>query len=249
MDYQEIREYQIKQKASNVAETPWLIMPGDNKLTRRAVKFSFIKDKKDSEKFIGIHAEVLFQKRKNQQDQWPSKVVNLREVKAGFGFKFSLDSAQTYELAQALQDVYPIGEDRISSGKRTVLRGVSKEEIVVTDKNKAKILDQLSSLMTEEDIQKWLGNNVSAISTDLALARLYHDRKSQLTEFKKALERMEDENFWQKFLKENSWIFGTTCVEIISERRVDLHHTTDFPLKIEGGFMDIVEIKTPSISF
>lgn len=249
MEYQGIREYQIRQRAKNVAETPWLIMPGENKLTRRAIKLSFIKDRSDPDKFVGIHAEVLFQKRKNQKEPWPSKVVNLTKVPTNFGFKFSLDSTQTYELSQALQDAYPIGAEKIASGKRTVLRGVDRDEITITDKNKTKILSQLSSQLSEEDIHEWLSSNVSAISTDLALARLYHSRKNQIVEFKKALERDEDEKFWQKFLKENSWMFGAACIDILSERRVDIHHSTDFPIKIEGGFMDIVEIKTPASPF
>lgn len=68
MSYQAIREYQIQQKAKNVAETPWLVFPGPNKLTRRALKISFIKDNKDSNKFVGLHAEILFQKRKSEKD-------------------------------------------------------------------------------------------------------------------------------------------------------------------------------------
>ena len=249
MDYREIREYQIKQRTKNVAETPWLILPGENKLTRRAIKLSFIKDYTDPEKFVGVHAEVLFQKRKNQKESWPSQFVNLTKVPSDFGFRFSLDSAQTYELAQALQDAYPIGRETIASGKRTVLRGIGKDELVITDKNKVEALQQLSKILTEEDINKWIKENLHALSADLALARLYHERKAKVEELKKALELDVDESFWQKFLKENDWMFGTACVEILSERRLGIHHTTDFPLKTYGGFMDIVEIKRPGLPF
>ena len=249
MDYEQIREYQIRQPAKNVSETPWLILPGENKLTRRALKFSFIKDHEDPDKFIGVHAECLFQKRKNQKEPWPSKTINLAEVPSNLGFKFSLDSAQTYELAQALQDAYPIGNEKIGSGKRTVLRGIGKDEVIVTERNKAKILQQLTGLLNQDDLNHWIGENISAISTDLALARLYSDRKAKLQEFKSALDGNGDERFWQKFLKANSWIFGTSCVELLSERRLDIHYQTDFPVRIEGGFMDIIEIKTPQLPF
>src|SRR3989344_5420917 len=249
MDYKEIREYRIQQKARNVAETPWLILPGDNKLTRRAVKLIFLKDHKDPEKFVGVHVEALYQKRKNQKEPWPAKTINLAKVPQNLGFKFSLDSNKTYELAQALQDAYPIGDGKINSGKRTVLRGVGKDEVLITEKNKVEALKQLSSVLTEEDINKWLKENLHALSSDLALARIYHDRKQKIEDFKKALERNEDESFWQKFLKENDWMFGSACVEILSERRLGLHHTTDFPMKTYGGFMDIAEIKKPGLSF
>ena len=248
-DYKEIREYSIRQKAKNIAETPWLILPGDNKLTRRAVKLSFIKDHKDLDVFVGVHAEVLFQKRKNQKEAWPSKTINLAKVPSNLGLKFSLDSSQTYELAQALQDAYPIGNGKISSGTRTVLRGVSQDEVVITEKNKVSVLRRLSGMLTEEELNTWLKDNISSISADLALARLYHERRAEVIEFREALDREEDEHFWQKFLKKNNWMFGSACVEIISERRLDIHHTTDFPMKIDGGFMDIAEIKRPGIPF
>ena len=249
MEYREIREYNIKQLAKNVAVTPWLILPGENKLTRRAVKLTLLKDHSDPTKFVGVHAEVLFQNRKNQVEPWPSKTVNLSKIPRNFGFNFALDSNQTYELTQILQDAYPMGSEKINSGKRTVVHGVNKDEIVITEKNKADVLRQLSSLLTDEDINKWLTKNIQALSTDLALARLYHDKKAQLEEFKQALGRNEDEHFWQKFLKGNSWMFGTTCIEILSERRIDIHHETDFPIKVQGGFMDIVEIKKPGSPF
>lgn len=249
MDYRDIREYRIQQKAKNVAETPLLILPGDNKLTRRLAKLTFLKDVSDPEKLIGVHVEVIYQKRKNQTEPWPAKTVNLTKVPQNFGFKFALDSIQTYELAQLLQDAYPIGDGAIASGKRTVLRGVGKDELVITEKNKTEALQKLSAVLTSEEINKWVGENIQSISADLAIARIYHERKAVVEEFKKALERDEDENFWQKFLKENDWVFGTGCVEILTDRRLDIHHTTDFPMKTYGGFMDIAEIKRPGLNF
>ena len=94
MSYQDIREYQIQQKAKNVAGTPWLILPGPNKLTRRALRISFIKDHRDSSKFVGLHAEILFQKRKSQKDSWPEKMVDLRNIPNDFGLKIQLDTTR-----------------------------------------------------------------------------------------------------------------------------------------------------------
>src|SRR5204863_10078098 len=110
-----------------------------------------------------------------------------------FGFKFGMDSAQTYELAQALQDAYSIGSEKLGSGKRTVLRGIGKDEVLITEKNKLDALRQLSRILTDEDINKWIGENISALSTDLALARIYQERKLRLQSFKKALDTEQDE--------------------------------------------------------
>ncbi|MDQ2950187.1 MAG: DUF4263 domain-containing protein [Acidobacteriota bacterium] len=249
MDYAEIREYQIKQRSRNIAETPWLILPGDNKLTRRLVKLGFIKDHSNPDKFVGIHSEMLYQKRTNQKTPWPAKTVNLTTIPRDLGFKFFLDSAQTYELTQSLLDAYSIGDGKLKSGKRTVVSNAGNDEIIVTQKNKAEVLRQLTSMLDQDDLTQWLSQNIDAISTDLAFARLYHDRKAKLDELRLALTQDEAESFWQKFLKGNSWMFGSSCVELLPERRLDIHHTTDFPMAVDGGFMDIVEIKTPQMPF
>lgn len=249
MSYQEIREYDVRKTAKNIAETPWLILPGDNKLTRRAVKLTFIRDHKNPSKFVGLHTDVLFQKRKNETEAWADKTVDLRKVPSNFGFKIALDSNQTYELSQALRDAYPMGEESIASGKRTVIRGAGKDEILITDKNKIEVLKKLSGELSEDELNDWLRENISALSTDLALVRIYRERKARLIEFQEALQRDENENFWQGFLKQNSWMFGAASIQILDERRLDIHHETDFPLAVDGGFMDIVEIKRPGLPF
>ena len=249
MDYAEIREYHLTQRSKNIADTPWLILPGENKLTRRLVKLSFIKDHRDPDKFVGVHAEMLYQKRTNQKTPWPAKTIDLTTVPRDFGFKFNLDSAQTYELTQTLQDAYPIGGGKLESGKRTVVRGAGKDEVVITQKNKAEALKQLKTLLDKDELNEWLGQNIDVLSTDLALARLYHQRKAALAGFKAALKEEQTESFWQQLLKENSWMFGSSCIELLSERRLDIHHETDFPMAVDGGFMDIVEIKTPQLPF
>ena len=176
-------------------------------------------------------------------------MVDLRNVPSDFGFKIQLNTTQTYELSQALQDGYPIGEENISSGKRTVIRGVSKDEVVVTEKNKVEVFKKVSMFLSQKDINNWIRENISVLSADLALVRLYRERKSQLAEFEKSMAEDKDENYWQKFLKSTSWMFGASRIQILDERRLDIHHETDFPLQVDGGFMDIVEIKKPGLPF
>jgi len=249
MESKEIREYRVQKKAKNIAQTPWLILPGENKETRRLVQISFIRDSKETNKFVGLHLDLLFQKRKSLKENWPSKAVDLRKVKNNFGFKFSLDSIQTYELFEILEDSYPIGLDSISSGARTVIRGAEKDEIIITEKNKIEILKKLSKALSEEDINKWLRENISSISKNLALVRIYNERKKILNDFATSLAGEHDEDYWRNFFISNRWIFGASNIAIIGERRIDIHHQTDLPFEVEGGFMDIIEIKKPTFPF
>lgn len=249
MAIQKIQEYNVQQKARNIAETPWLELPGENKLSRRLIRLQFVRDHADELKFRGIHLEVVYQNRTSGQKRWPHKAVDLRKIPKDLGFKFSLDTTQTKEVLEALKDAYTIGPEDISSGKRVVLRGVGENEVVVTEANKIAILKELSKALSQEDMENWLKGNLSFVSSNIALAKIYNDRLSEIAEFKDSIGSDKNEHYWKLFLKRNKWMFGSAYVNIIEEDRIDLHHETDLPFKVEGGFMDIVEIKKPSFPF
>ena len=249
MAIQKIQEYNIQQKAKNVAETPWLELPGENKLSRRLIRLQFIRDHADETKFRGIHLELLYQNKNSEKEEWPIKAVDLRSVPKKFGFKFSLDSEQTKEVLEALKDAYPIGSDSISAGKRVVLRGLGENKVVVTESNKIAILKELSKVLSQEDLENWLKGNLSFVSSNIALAKIYQDRTLEIEEFTSNIASDKNEHYWKTLFKRNKWMFGSAYVNIIDEGRIDLHHETDLPFEVEGRFMDIVEIKKPTFPF
>ncbi len=59
----------------------------------------------------------------------------------------------------------------------------------------------------------------------------------------------KDEEVWQKFFSQNSWILGSDFVEILDERRIDVENITDYLLKSFDGFVDIIELKLPTAPF
>jgi hypothetical protein len=59
----------------------------------------------------------------------------------------------------------------------------------------------------------------------------------------------KDEEVWQRFFSENSWILGSDFVEILDERRLDVENITDYLLKSFDGFVDIIELKLPTAPF
>lgn len=249
MSTQKIHEYNLEQKAKNVSETPWLELPGNNKKTRRLIRLQFITYPIVGEKFIGIHLELMYQNKIREVDPWPEKVIDLRTIDKNFGWKFSLDSEQTKEVLEALKDAYPIGIDGISSGERAVLRGVGENEIIITEANKIPLLKELGKILSQGDVDNWLQGNLSLVSSNVALAKIYRDRNAEIKEFETNLDSDKDENYWKEFFKKNRWMFGSAYVNIVEEERIDIHHETDLPFEVEGGFMDIVEIKKPNFPF
>jgi len=71
----------------------------------------------------------------------------------------------------------------------------------------------------------------------------------KFNEYKDSLKVGKNEEVWQKFFSENSWILGSDFVEILDERRLDVENITDYLLKSFDGFVDIVELKLPTARF
>ncbi|MFA5751226.1 MAG: Shedu anti-phage system protein SduA domain-containing protein [Candidatus Paceibacterota bacterium] len=72
---------------------------------------------------------------------------------------------------------------------------------------------------------------------------------SEFNKYKVELGVGKDEEVWQSFFSENSWILGSDFVEILDERRLDVENITDYLLKSFDGFVDIVELKLPTAPF
>lgn len=72
---------------------------------------------------------------------------------------------------------------------------------------------------------------------------------AEFNKYKAELGVGKDEEVWQRFFSENSWILGSDFVEILDERRIDVDNITDYLLKSFDGFVDIVELKLPSAPF
>jgi hypothetical protein len=72
---------------------------------------------------------------------------------------------------------------------------------------------------------------------------------AEFEKHKKELGVGKNEEVWQRFFSENSWILGSDFVEILDERRLDVENITDYLLKSYDGFVDIVELKLPTEEF
>lgn len=83
----------------------------------------------------------------------------------------------------------------------------------------------------------------------VALFERILNSQAKFNAYKSRLGAGKDEEVWQKFFSENSWILGADFVEVLDERRVDVDNITDYLLRSFDGFVDIVELKLPSAPF
>ena len=120
--------------------------------------------------------------------------------------------------------------------------------ITVENETFANILLKLKSLMeSNEDIIKMLSDN--DVFDDIQTVINAVKKKKTLSEFEKEIDNDKNEAFWQEWFNRNKWILGSEYLKILDERKIDINHIADFLVQVFDGFVDIVEIKKPSLEF
>jgi len=92
-------------------------------------------------------------------------------------------------------------------------------------------------------------NNVVQKKEAVSLFEKILNSQDSFNTYKTKLGVGKDEEVWQSFFSQNSWILGSDFVEILDERRLDVGNITDYLLKSFDGFVDIIELKLPTASF
>lgn len=160
----------------------------------------------------------------------------------------ALNSRETSTLFSHLERLYEIGKSGVRSGVR-VLTVADTDTIIRAPANRANVIKRLLAAQHGEEVWNTLVDDDPGLASRLALARIYDDRKRVVDEFEANLSENLTEEYWQKLLESNRWIFGSCYVGFIEERRVNLKSTLDHPLVGEDGCLEVVEIKRPDFPF
>ena len=98
-----------------------------------------------------------------------------------------------------------------------------------------KLLNDLTQLSTD-DVNR---------SQSLIAAVNYGRYRTALTHFQEMVDDNLPEPDYQKFLKENHWLFGSEYSELIDKRTLTVGQQLDFPLRrTVDGYIEVIEIKT-----
>lgn len=152
---------------------------------------------------------TLIHQRKAPNGGWENEPSPpLSALKAGESRKLILDSEQTLRLAQELKNLYAIGDEvGVKSGDARLI--VAPEtEVIVTDQNRAKIINSLLSKGYSNDIWTALVQTDPDLATRLSYARIHAQRSQALERFQTNLAANQSEGWWQDFFQKNTWIFG-----------------------------------------
>jgi hypothetical protein len=146
--------------------------------------------------------------RKGLKDEWGNlDSINLSKLKAGEGVKVKLDSKQTKQFYDALTELYKLSLQGVKLGENEYTVGKSNE-IIEIPKERKKIIQSLLEANHGEDIWNQLIDGNPDLATKLSLSQIQTNRQKALDEFQKSMEIEKNEQYWQAFFSDNSWIFG-----------------------------------------
>lgn len=196
-----------------------------------------------------VKACVVHQRRRTTSDAWADLPgPSLQNTTYKEPSKFPLDSAETTKLFGHLADLYQVGPDQIKRGRVTV-RLHNEDEIIQTDSARAALIRRLLDAEHGEEVWHVLIELQPDLANKLAVALRHSQRQSAVDEFTAMLGQTLTEDTWKAFLREHCWMFGASNVSLIDESRLDIKNIADLPFKVDGGFLDLVELKRPDTPF
>lgn len=243
----EIAEYRVQSTSLSSAQVEDIeISRSENGQTRKVLRAIIVENGHTPDNTVKM---CLVHQRRSGSVAWQDlEGVPLSSLRAGEAAKISLNTDETRAVAERLFDLYDIGSQGVLRGAR-VLTVANEEAVIETNEGKARLLRKIAESENLESLVQIEHEFGASISDAFAVSRLHASRREVLSEFEERLGLVLDENDWKRFLTRHSWIFGVSNFQVINETRLGIHHDTDIPFEVDGGFMDIVELKRPDEPF
>lgn len=126
---------------------------------------------------------------------------------------------------------------------------IGMTEFIAADEDAAKLFSKVRDLgISDEEVVLKLSE--SGILTDNLVVAITAARRSDaVKEFEDAIDAQTQESFWQDWFNKNKWILGSEYLNILPERDIDVNDIADYLVKSIDGFLDVVEIKKPTLQF
>lgn len=209
----------------------------------------------------GVRGSIIrYKKDRNGNREVPIS-VDFRRLNAGDGIEVKLNTEAIDNLIRHVQELQAlIEEEGVRPGTHRY-RVADADDLIITDQNKARVIQRLLEANLGEEIWDQLAHNNPDIATRLANSRIHEERLEVLRTFEGMLQdNTLTENEWQNFFEENTWIFGYGLryqVLRVIQPQPDLGGAAvtgrggqrgDFltATEAETRFTCLVEIKTPT---
>lgn len=168
------------------------------------------------------------------------KIVRQKKEKGTYITKddktITLDPSELDRLIEYIQEYYaPLN--------------IGMKEFIEANEDTAKLFLRVQELgITDEEMVRKL-DEAGILSRNLSVAITAAERNNAIIEFEESIDTETLESFWQNWFSVNKWVLGSEYLNILPERDIDTHDIADYLMRSIDGYLDIVEIKRPTLSF
>ena len=157
----------------------------------------------------GVRGEIVRYKKDKATGLETVGSTNFNEIKVGEGIRIELNTKALGVLEEGLKKVKAVQIEKGVIYGTNEYKVVNSEDIVIDDRNKARVIKQLLEGNYAEDFWYQLEDMKPDLSYKLAYSKIQEERIKALDTF--ACMMADDsikEKDWQDFFEENTWIFG-----------------------------------------
>lgn len=248
-------QVKVKKTSSKTADIINPILIDVSSTTRRLLIAKIVENEKDPDACISA---TIIHQRKGKNEQWEDvEAINLQKLKAGEGVKLHFGCTQLKQLREAIEKAYTCGNKGVLPTGQYIFG--KQDEFIIPVGKEGKYIQSLLERNYGENIWEQLVELDPDLATRLSYAQIHSERQKAIEEFENSIQADLDEDYWQKFLSKNDWIFGygltynmasaVTEQVYVGGKKLNNKggHLCDFLATSNGNvkYTALVEIKTP----
>ena len=199
--------YTVQKTSSTSADIADIVL-GQTATTRRIFRPKLVR--RPDEKQWRIEGSLICQ-RKSSKDAWEdTKELKLSQLKVGDCMAVNLDSTQTENLINGLDDLKAIAAHRgVRLGRKEVVVADPNQVVQISDKNRKRVIEQLIARKYGQEVWDAIAQTDPDLATRLSHSRIQNERAIALSTFEAHLKSQDwSEPQWEDFFWKNQWIFG-----------------------------------------
>ncbi|OGM11934.1 hypothetical protein A2Z22_01735 [Candidatus Woesebacteria bacterium RBG_16_34_12] len=199
----------------------------------------------------GVRGDLIRFK-KNRSDEWEKiPEQDFRKLQVYQGAHIELGTQQLRKLTDEVQKREQISKQGVQPGLTKYVVAEEDKVIIVDDKNKIPLIQQVLDKGYSTDFWKLLIISHPDLANKLSAGQLQMQRKAVVDELKERLTRSFPEtasaDSWQNWIYLHNWLFGVNYHDPIEKQRINITGIMpDYLFPTLDQFVDILEIKLPS---
>ncbi len=199
----------------------------------------------------GVRGDLIRYKKEKGKKLEKIEEKDFRSLQLHEGVHIELNTESLRILVQNAQNLQLIiANEGIKPGEQEYIVADADEVVLITDKNKKAIFDQLLEANLPNEFWDAIKAKDPEIADKLAAGHVQLKRRKVIEELKNRLKAKFSEtagtDSWQRWIYNHSWLFGANYKDPIEKVKINLSGIMpDYLFPTIEGFVDVLEIKLP----